>query len=38
MSRGRVVDEIAQADLGEHRIISAIVGQTSAHRGSDDDG
>ncbi len=37
MSRGRIVDEIPKADLGEHRIISAIVGHTSAHR-SDDDG
>ena len=37
MSRGRIVDEIPKADLGEHRIISAIVGQTSAHR-SDDGG
>jgi len=37
MSRGRIVDEIPKAELGEHRIISAIVGQTSAHR-SDDDG
>ena len=37
MSRGRVVDEIAKADLGEHRIISAIVGQTSAHRGDGSD-
>jgi ribose transport system ATP-binding protein len=36
MSRGRVVDEIAKADLGEHRIISAIVGSTSAHRDDDD--
>jgi ribose transport system ATP-binding protein len=35
MSRGRIVDEIPRADLGEHRIISAIVGQTSAHRGDD---
>jgi ribose transport system ATP-binding protein len=36
MSRGRIVDEIAKADLGEHRIISAIVGSTSAHRSDDD--
>jgi ribose transport system ATP-binding protein len=35
MSRGRIVDEIPRADLGEHRIISAIVGQTSAHRSDD---
>ena len=27
MSRGRIVDEIPRADLGEHRIISAIVGR-----------
>jgi ribose transport system ATP-binding protein len=31
MSRGRIVDEIEKADLGEHRIISAIVGHASAH-------
>jgi ribose transport system ATP-binding protein len=37
MSRGRVVDEIPQAELGEHRIISAIVGSTSAHRSDDGD-
>jgi ABC-type sugar transport system ATPase subunit len=37
MSRGRIVDEIPKADLGEHRIISAIVGQTSAHRSDDGD-
>jgi ribose transport system ATP-binding protein len=36
MSRGRIVDEIAKADLNEQRIISAIVGGTSGH-GSDDD-
>ena len=35
MSRGRIVDEIAKSDLGEHRIISAIVGHASAH-GSDE--
>jgi ribose transport system ATP-binding protein len=37
MSRGHIVDEILKADLGEHRIISAIVGQTSAHRSDDGD-
>jgi ribose transport system ATP-binding protein len=38
MSRGRIVDEIPKAELGEHRIISAIVGQSSAHgSGSGDD-
>jgi ribose transport system ATP-binding protein len=37
MSRGRIVDEISRAELGEHRIISAIVGQTSAHRSDDGD-
>jgi ribose transport system ATP-binding protein len=37
MSRGRIVDEIPKAELGEHRIISAIVGQTSAHRSDDGD-
>jgi hypothetical protein len=36
MSRGRIVDEIAKADLNEERIISAIVGGASGH-GSDDD-
>jgi ribose transport system ATP-binding protein len=35
MSRGRIVDEIPKSDLGEHRIISAIVGHASAH-GSDE--
>jgi ribose transport system ATP-binding protein len=35
MSRGRIVDEIPQSELGEHRIISAIVGHASAH-GSDE--
>jgi ribose transport system ATP-binding protein len=34
MSRGRIVDEIPKDELGERRIISAIVGQSSAH-GSD---
>ena len=28
MSRGRIVDEIPKADLGERRIIAAIIGQT----------
>jgi ribose transport system ATP-binding protein len=36
MSRGRIVDEIPKAELGEHRIISSIVGSTSAHRSDDD--
>jgi ribose transport system ATP-binding protein len=31
MSRGRVVDEIPGSELDERRIISAIVGSTSAH-------
>ena len=35
MSRGRIVDEIPKDELGEHRIISAIVGHASAH-GSDE--
>jgi ribose transport system ATP-binding protein len=35
MSRGRIVDEIPKAELGERRIISAIVGQASAHRSGD---
>jgi hypothetical protein len=26
MSRGRIVDEIERADLGERRIVEAIVG------------
>jgi ABC-type sugar transport system ATPase subunit len=37
ISRGRIVDEIVKADLGEHRIISAIVGRASAHRSEDGD-
>jgi ribose transport system ATP-binding protein len=36
MSRGRIVDEIPQAELGERRIISAIVGHTST-QGSEGD-
>ncbi len=35
MSRGRIVDEIPKSELGERRIISAIVGHASAH-GSDE--
>jgi ribose transport system ATP-binding protein len=37
MSRGRIVDEIAKADLDEQRIISAIVGGTSGHGSNDDE-
>jgi ribose transport system ATP-binding protein len=36
MSRGRIVVEIAKADLDEKRIISAIVGDTSGRGGEND--
>jgi hypothetical protein len=32
VSRGRIVDEIAKDDLGERRIIAAIIGEASANR------
>jgi ribose transport system ATP-binding protein len=36
ISRGRVVDELSRAELDETRIISAIVGDASAHGGDDE--
>jgi ribose transport system ATP-binding protein len=32
LSRGTIVDEIPKAELGERRIIAAIIGQASTHR------
>jgi len=31
MSRGKIVDEIHEADLGERRIVEAIVGTRAMH-------
>ena len=31
-SRGRIVDEIPKAELGERRIIAAIIGEASTNR------